>query len=90
MRKLLIINDACPDNTTAGSYIKAKTLVGILAFSGALDRLCPTALYAPVSLNGRFVASDGISTPVFVQGVILAHPLHKKSRQSSPIPPHCL
>ena len=34
MRKLLIINDARPNNTTAGSYIKDK----IPVFSGALER----------------------------------------------------
>jgi hypothetical protein len=43
VRKLLIINDAWPNNTTAGSFIKDKMLLRMFVFSVALDSFWPSA-----------------------------------------------
>jgi hypothetical protein len=43
VRKLLIINDACPNNTTAGSFIKAKLLIERSFVSGTSDSSWPSA-----------------------------------------------
>ena len=52
VRKLLIINDACPNNTTAGSFIKRKLLV---IFSAATDSFWPAATQHPFA-NRLFLA----------------------------------
>jgi hypothetical protein len=60
VRKLRIINDAWPNNTTAGSFIKDKMLAPrqdkmLVFFPGALDGFCPTRrakLFLPLCPDG--------------------------------------
>jgi hypothetical protein len=54
VRKLRIINDAWPNNATAGSYIKDEVPV----FPGALDGFCPTTRAMLFRLNHEYVTSS--------------------------------